>query len=65
MGLSCLVEPWWARPAGETRWRRAHLVEVHPDRVRLRWADPMTEQPSSGQWFDIDDIDLSYGSQLP
>ncbi|WP_433178705.1 amidohydrolase family protein [Actinoallomurus sp. CA-150999] len=59
-GLSCLAEPWWARPVDETSWRRARLLEVRPDRVRLRWTDPMAEQPASGQWFDLDDVDLSY-----
>ena len=60
MGLSSLAEPWWARPVGRPGWQRAHLMEVRPDRVRLRWADPLAEQPASGQWFDIDDLDLSY-----
>lgn len=59
-GLSSLAEPWWARPVGRPGWQRAHLMEVRPDRVRLRWADPLAEQPASGQWFDIDDLDLSY-----
>ncbi|GAB3957752.1 amidohydrolase family protein [Actinoallomurus acanthiterrae] len=59
-GLSCLAEPWWARPVDETPWRQARLLEVRPDRVRLRWTDPMAEQPASGQWFDLDDVDLSY-----
>ncbi|MEV0668578.1 amidohydrolase family protein [Actinomadura luteofluorescens] len=60
MGLSSLAEPWWARPVEQTQWRRAHLLEVRPDRVRLRWADPLAEQPAPGQWFDLDDLDLSH-----
>ncbi|WP_202805902.1 amidohydrolase family protein [Actinopolymorpha alba] len=59
-GLARLAEPWWARPVGQPQWSRAHLTEVRPDRVRLRWDDPMAEQPASGQWFDIDDLDLSH-----
>lgn len=34
-------------------------MEIRPDRVRLRWTDPMTDQPPFGQWFDLDDLDLA------
>ncbi|MCF6745536.1 amidohydrolase [Blastococcus sp. KM273128] len=59
LGLSCLAEPWWVCPLGEHEWQEARLMEVHPDRVRLRWTDPMADQPPSGQWFDLDDLDLA------
>ncbi len=58
-GLSCLAEPWWIRPLGELEWQEARLMEVRPDRIRLRWTDPMADQPPSGQWFDLDDLDLA------
>lgn len=58
-GLSCLTEPWLARPMDEPSWHEARLLEVRPDRVRLRWADPLADQPPSGRWFDLDDIDLA------
>lgn len=58
-GLSRLAEPWWALPLEETDWREATLLEVRPDRVRLRWSDPMLDQSPSGQWFDLDDLDLA------
>lgn len=58
-GLSCLAEPWWALPLDETDWREATLMEVRPDRVRLRWTDPMADQSPSGQWFHLDDLDLA------
>ncbi|SDO12999.1 hypothetical protein [Geodermatophilus sp. DSM 45219] len=59
LGLSRLAEPWWVRPLGRFEWHEARLVEVRPDRVRLRWTDPMADQPPSGQWFDLDDLDLA------
>jgi len=58
-GLACLAEPWWARTLDDSAWREAELVEVGPDRIRLRWMDHMVDQPPSGQWFDLDDIDLT------
>ncbi len=58
-GLTCLVEPWWVRTLDDSAWREAELVEVGPDRIRLRWMDRMIDQPPSGQWFDLDDIDLT------
>lgn len=56
-GLSSLAEPWQVR-VGDTGWREALLLEVTPRRVRIRWTDPMVDQPPSGQWFEVDDIDL-------
>ena len=58
-GMTCLVEPWWVRTLDDSAWREAELVEVGPDRIRLRWMDRMVDQPPSGQWFDLDDIDLT------
>lgn len=58
-GLTCLAEPWWARTLDDSAWREVELVEVGPDRIRLRWMDHMVDQPPSGQWFDLDDIDLT------
>jgi len=58
-GLTCLVAPWWVRTLDDSAWREAELVEVGPDRIRLRWMDRMIDQPPSGQWFDLDDIDLT------
>jgi hypothetical protein len=65
VGLSCLAEPWWARPVDEDEWREARLMEVSPDAVRLRWTDPMRDQPSSGQWFNLDDLELTLLRPLP
>lgn len=59
LGLSSLAEPWWVREVGQETWQEARLLEVRPDRVRLRWADPMADQPPAGQWFDLDDLDLA------
>lgn len=56
-GLSSLAEPWQVR-VGDTGWREALLLEVTSRRVRIRWTDPMVDQPPSGQWFEVDDIDL-------
>ncbi|GAA0622457.1 amidohydrolase family protein [Kribbella sandramycini] len=57
-GLASLAEPWWARTDGWV-WEEATIVEAQPDRVRLRWNDPMREQPPSGQWYPLTDVDLS------
>ncbi|GAA3761378.1 imidazolonepropionase-like amidohydrolase [Spinactinospora alkalitolerans] len=57
-GLSCLAEPWWVLTFDEAEWREAELVEVRPGRVRLRWTDRMVDQDPSGQWLDLDDIEL-------
>ena len=59
LGMSVLAEPWWTLPLDEVHWREARLVEVRPDRVRLRWTDPLVEQPASGEWYDVDGIDLA------
>lgn len=50
LGLSCLAEPWWVRPLDEPEWQQARLMEVRPDRVRLRWTDrwPTSRPPVSG-----------------
>jgi len=58
-GLACLAEPWWARVGDDAAWREARIVEAAPDRVRLRWSDPLADQPPSGEWFGLDDVDLS------
>lgn len=58
-GLACLAEPWWVQTMDDTRRREALLVEVRPHRVRLRWTDPLLDQPPSGRWYDLTDIDLS------
>jgi imidazolonepropionase-like amidohydrolase len=57
-GLASLGETWWARTDGPD-WQEALLVEAQPDRVRLRWKDPLTEQPASGRWYDLTDLDVS------
>ncbi|MET9271037.1 amidohydrolase family protein [Kribbella sp. NPDC003557] len=56
-GLASLTETWWARTDGP--WQEAVLTEVQPERVRLRWRDPLLDQAPSGQWYDLTDIDLS------
>ncbi|MFF1820934.1 amidohydrolase family protein [Kribbella sp. NPDC058245] len=55
-GLSSLLEIWWARTNGD--WQEATIVEAQPDRVRIRWKDPMLNQPPSGQWYPLSDVDL-------
>ncbi|HZX01696.1 amidohydrolase family protein [Kribbella sp.] len=56
-GLASLSETWSARTDGP--WQDAVLLEAQPDRVRLRWKDPLVEQPPSGRWYELTDIDLS------
>ncbi|MFB6724164.1 amidohydrolase family protein [Kribbella sp. NPDC056345] len=55
-GLSSLGETWWARTDGD--WQEATIIEAQPDRVRLRWKDPMLDQPPAGQWYPLTDLDL-------
>jgi imidazolonepropionase-like amidohydrolase len=57
-GLASLAETWWARTDGPD-WQEAVLMEAQPERVRLRWKDPLRDQPPSGQWYDLTDLDLS------
>ncbi|MGZ0151458.1 amidohydrolase family protein [Kribbella sp. WER1] len=59
-GLECLAETWQARTDGP--WQEAVLLEAQPDRVRLRWKDPLLEQPPAGRWYELTDIDLSRAS---
>jgi hypothetical protein len=56
-GLSSLAERWWVR-VGDAPWRRAWLLEVKRDRVRLRWDDPMLMQPGHGEWLRLDEAVL-------
>ncbi|WP_156892909.1 hypothetical protein [Actinokineospora enzanensis] len=49
-GLSCLAEAWWVEDGGV--WREARIQEARPDRLRVRWADPMVDQPAHGVWID-------------
>ena len=58
-GLSCLAEHWWVREIGFDTWREARLLEVTPERVQVRWTDPLADQPASGQWLNLDTIDLT------
>ncbi|WP_410669969.1 hypothetical protein [Amycolatopsis sp. cmx-4-68] len=50
-GLSCLADPWWLEEA-PGRWVEVRIQEAHPDRLRVRWADPLAEQPAHGRWVD-------------
>lgn len=58
-GLSSLAERWWVRSGGEP-WREAWLLEVKPDRVRLRWDDPMLMQPGHGEWVRVADAEFAH-----
>lgn len=55
-GLSSLADRWLAQLDGETTdvW----LLEVRPDRVRLRRDDPMAMQPGHGEWHDVAGLGL-------
>ena len=58
-GLSCLADPWWIREIGSDTWRKVRLLEVTPERVQIRWSDPLADQPACGQWLTLDAIDLT------
>lgn len=61
-GLSSLAEQWWVRrrvvAVGADGWRPAWLVEVEPDRLRLRWEHPMLMAGGTGEWVDLKDIQI-------
>lgn len=50
-GLSSLADMWWIQD-GPDGFKAALIQEARPDRLRIRWADPMVEQPAHGQWID-------------
>ncbi len=50
-GLVALAEPWWVRL--DTGWRRAWLLEVRGERVRLSWSDPTYLAPGDAAWVDV------------
>jgi hypothetical protein len=56
-GLSSMTERWWVR-VHRAHWREAWLLEVKPDRVRLRWDDPMLMQPGHGEWVRVDQAEI-------
>ncbi|MEO7234513.1 MAG: hypothetical protein ABIW80_03975 [Lapillicoccus sp.] len=57
-GLSSLADRWWVRTASDEPWREAWLLEVKPDRLRLRWNDPMLMQGGHGEWHRVADLDI-------
>ena len=56
-GLSSLADRWWVRVGGGS-WREAWLLEVKPDRLRLRWDDPMLMQAGHGEWVRLDEAEI-------
>lgn len=57
-GLSSLADRWWVRMRVADEWRPAWLLEVKPDRLRLRWDDPMLMQGGHGEWVRVVDIKI-------
>ncbi len=55
-GLSSLADPWLATIDGEGV--EVRLLEVRPDRVRLRRHDPMATQSGHGEWHEVAGLDL-------
>jgi len=49
-GLSSLASPWFVQTAPES-WDEVRILEVQPDRVRIKWADPLRDQTPQGQWI--------------
>ncbi|HEY3467401.1 MAG TPA: amidohydrolase family protein [Amycolatopsis sp.] len=49
-GLASLGEVWWVHSGAE--FREARIQEARPDRIRIRWADPLVEQSPQGEWID-------------
>ncbi|MEO6998761.1 MAG: hypothetical protein ABI112_11820 [Terracoccus sp.] len=55
-GLSSLADRWLASIDGEVV--EVWLLEVRPDRVRLRRHDPMATQSGHGEWHEVAAVDL-------
>ena len=51
-GLSCLGDVWWVEDE-PGRWKEARIQEARRDRLRIRWADPLADQPADGHWVDL------------
>ncbi|MEO8827402.1 hypothetical protein [Lapillicoccus sp.] len=62
IGMSSLAEPWWVRSAGQ-EWRRAWLLEVKSDAIRLRWENPMLMVGGHGEWVRL--VDMAIQRQQP
>ncbi|MDF1488883.1 hypothetical protein [Tessaracoccus caeni] len=63
-GLASLAETWWIRLAGTEDWLEAELMEVTPEHLRIRWTDPMLDQPPSGHWVDVTTTEISLNPVL-
>lgn len=55
-GLSSLADRWLATIDGENV--EVWLLEVRPDRMRLRRHDPMATQSGHGEWHEASTLDL-------
>ena len=51
-GLSCLGDTWWIEDE-PGRWREARIQEARQDCLRIRWVDPLADQPAHGHWVDL------------
>lgn len=58
-GLAALAEPWWIRTEDSDDWQEARLLEVTPERLRVRWTDPMLDPSPAGRWLEVDSIDIA------
>ena len=56
-GLSSLTDRWWVRTE-RSGWRCAWLLEVKPDRIRLRWDDPMLMAGGHGEWVLVSSAEI-------
>jgi hypothetical protein len=56
-GLPSLGDPWWVEEA-PGRWAEVRIQEAHADRLRVRRADPLAEQPAHGRWIDPREVRL-------
>ena len=63
-GLSSLAGRWWVRVDGGS-WREAWLLEVEPNRLRLRWDDPMLMQADQGEWVRLDEAEIEQHPPAP
>ena len=50
-GLARLSDAWWVE-CEPGQWREAYIQEARENRIRIRWADPLAEQPAHGHWID-------------
>jgi hypothetical protein len=59
-GMAVLAERWWTRRLDDesAAWQPTWLLEVKPDKLRVRWDDPMWMSGGHGVWVRLANIEI-------